>query len=216
MPPSASSALVTVAEDAELRLVRLLAESSGSIRPTFVQDCESCIRNGDAARLMSTILGEQDAIVALLSLNDEAVSAVSLLAALMNRVKINESSKLVDELANSIISTTSATGAGASRSVSLLATLYNMRSDPLEKVALMVKMIRFASAQEPALLEPNASVLGKWMDTSRLPTMLDEWKVVPSARRELYLATAEGATSFLVKQRFTLLVLETYTSAVSF
>jgi hypothetical protein len=214
MPPSASSALVTVAEDAELRLVRLLAESAKSTRPNFVQDCEACINNGDAAQLMRTILAEQGAIAALVSLEEEAVSAVSLLAALLNRVKTANSSQLADELANSVIRATSADAADVSRPISLLATLYNMRSDPLEKVGLLVKMIRLAASRQPSLLEPNASVLGKWMDTSRLPTMLDEWKVEPSARRDLYRAAAEGAATPLAKQRFTLLVVETYTSSV--
>lgn len=213
MPPSASSALVTVAEDAELRLVRLLAESAKSTRPNFVQDCEACINNGDAAQLMRTILAEQGAIAALVSLEEEAVSAVSLLAALLNRVKNADSSQLADELANSVIRATSADAADVSRPISLLATLYNMRSDPLEKVGLLVKMIRLAASRQPSLLEPNASVLGKWMDTSRLPMMLDEWKVEPSARRELYRAAAEGAATPLAKQRFTLLVVETYTTS---
>lgn len=215
MPPSASSALVTVAEDAELRLVRLLAESGKTTRPNFVQDCEACINDGDAAQLLRTILAEQGAMAALVSLEDEAVSAVSLLAALLNRVKNTNSSQIVDELANSIIHAASTDGIDASRPISLLATLYNMRSDPLEKVGLLVKMIRLAASRQPSLLEPNASVLGKWMDSSRLSTMLDGWKVEPAARRDLYRAAAEGATAPLAKQRFTLLVVETYTSSVS-
>ena len=83
MSSSASSALVNVAEDAELRLVRLLADAAESTRPGFIEDCEACIVHGDAAQLMRTILSEQNAISALISLEEEAVSAVSLLAALL-------------------------------------------------------------------------------------------------------------------------------------
>lgn len=210
MPPSASSALVNVAEDAELRLVRLLADSSESTGPNFVQDCESCIVHGDAAQLMRTIMAEQGAIAALISMEEEAVSAVSLLAALLDRVKNTNSSQLVEELANSVIHAVPSDATDVSRPISLLAMLYNMRSDPLEKVGLLVKMIGLAAARQPSLLETNGSVLGKWMDSSRLPAMLDEWNVQPADRRDLYRAAAEGAWSPLVKQQFTLLVVQTY------
>ena len=214
MPPSASSALVNVAEDAELRLVRLLADSSESTGPNFVQDCESCIVHGDAAQLMRTIMAEQGAIAALISMEEEAVSAVSLLAALLDRVKNTNSSQLVEELANSVIHAVPSDATDVSRPISLLAMLYNMRSDPLEKVGLLVKMIGLAAARQPSLLETNGSVLGKWMDSSRLPAMLDEWNVQPANRRDLYRAAAEGAWSPLVKQQFTLLVVQTYKDSV--
>jgi hypothetical protein len=211
MPPASS--LVNVAEDAELRLVKLLADSAESTRPGFVQDCEACIVHGDAAQLMRTILGEQGAISALVSLQDEAVSAVSLLAALLDKVKTS-SSQLVDELADSVIRSATSESADAAKAVSLLATLYNMRSKPAEKVGLLVKMIRLAASHQPSLLEPHASALGKWMDTTRLPLMLDEWQVKSSDRRELYRAASQGAPSPLAKQRFTLLTVETYTASV--
>lgn len=202
-----SSALVNVAEDAELRLVRHLAQVAESTSPSFVQDCEACISHGDAAKLMATILAEQGAIRAL-SLDEDALSVVSLLAALLDRAK---DSQLVDQLADSLIQVST----DATKTISLLASLYNMRSDALEKISLMAKMIRLATEREPSLLEPHVSVLGKWMDASRLPSMLDEWKVEPVSRRPLYLAASEGAPTAMAKQRFTLLVLETYTSSVS-
>lgn len=212
MPASASSALVNVAEDAELRLVRLLADSAQSTRAGFVQDCEACILHGDAAQLMRTILEEKGAISALVSLEEEAVSAVSLLAALLDRVKDINSSKLVDDLADSVIQSTSTDE--TSKAVSLLATLYNMRSEPLEKVGLLVKMINLASARQPALLELSSSFLGRWMDASKLSSMLDEWHVEPVNRRALYRAAANATTSALSEQRFTLLSVETYSKSV--
>lgn len=203
-----SSALVNVTEDAELRLVRHLAEAAEeSVAPGFVQKCEACIAGGDAAKLMATIVAEKGAIKAL-SLDEEGVSAVSLLAALLDRAK---DSKLVDDFANSLMQASS----DATKTVSLLATLFNMRSSADEKVGLMAKMIRFATQHQPVLLEPQASVLGKWMDASQMAAMMDEWNIEPSVRRPLYLAASEGASTAVAQQRFTLLALGTYTSTVS-
>jgi len=210
---TASSALVNVVDGAELCLVRLLAESAapGSIRPGFVQDCESCIALSDATRLIQTIVSEQGAIAALVSLEDEAVSAISLLAACLDRVQPPNSAALLIQLADSIIGISTASGSGAAKAVSLLATLYNMRSIPAEKVALLVKLIRLA-ATDPALLEAENSVLGKWMDPVRLTGMLDEWTVPPAGRRELLRAAAAASPSN-VRQQFILLVAETYSDA---
>mmetsp|Transcript_81081 Transcript_81081/g.234479 ORF Transcript_81081/g.234479 Transcript_81081/m.234479 type:complete len:394 (-) Transcript_81081:79-1260(-) len=199
-----SSALVNVTEDAELRLVRHLAEAAESTSKSFVNNCEACISRGDAAKLMEVIL-EEKAVIQALSLDDEAVSAVSLLAALLDRTK---DSQLVQQLADSLIQVSTDT----TKTISLLATLYNMRSDALEKVSLMVKMIRLASKGEPSLLDPHSSDLGKWIDASHLAAMMDEWCVEPAARRALYIAASEGASTPLAKQRFMLLVLETYSA----
>jgi len=235
MAPTASSALVNVVDGAELCLVRLLAESAapGSIRPNFIADCEACIDNSDASQLLKTIVAEKGAIAALVSLDEEAVSAISLLAACLDRVEGHDSSaKMLNELADSIISiSTSNNATVTAKAVSLLATLYNMRSDPTEKVALLVKMIRLAvsSGDQSSLLEAENSVLGKWMDPTQLVTMLDEWKVQPAGRRALYLAAAEGSASaaasaavssqktselsLTAKQQFTLLAVETYSKS---
>merc|ERR1712232_517594 len=88
-----------------------------------------------------------------------------------------------------------------------------MRSNPTEKVTLLVKMIRLAGSGESSLLEADNSVLRKWMDPTQLVTMLDEWKVKPAGRRDLYRAAAEGSQNPLSKQQFTLLVVETYSKS---
>ena len=225
---TASSALVNVVDGAELCLVRLLADSAAaaagttsnsiSIRPAFVQDCETCIAHSDATRLIQTIVSEQGAIAALVALDDEAVSAISLLAACLDRVEAPSSNNLLLQLADSIVAIGSSNSDSASKAISLLATLYNMRSEPTEKVALLVKMIKLASSAASAsssLLDADNSVLGKWMDPSRLTTMLDEWKIPASGRRELFRAAAEGSSSnsgasASACQQFTLLVVETY------
>ena len=220
MTTTASSALVNVVDGSELCLVRLLADSAapGSIRPNFIPDCEANIAHSDATQLLKTIVAEQGAIAALVSLEEEAVSAISLLAACLDQVEDTDSEKMLNELADSIISiATSADNADSTaKAISLLATLYNMRSDPTEKVALLVKMIRLASSsnKSSSLLEADNSVLGKWMDPTRLVTMLDEWKVKSAGRRELYRAAADGSKkSSNTKQQFTLLVVETYSKS---
>jgi len=219
MTTTASSALVNVVDGSELCLVRLLADSAapGSIRPNFIPDCEANIAHSDATQLLKTIVAEQGAIAALVSLEEEAVSAISLLAACLDQVEDTDSEKMLNELADSIISiATSADNADSTaKAISLLATLYNMRSDPTEKVALLVKMIRLASSNKSSsLLEADNSVLGKWMDPTRLVTMLDEWKVKAAGRRELYRAAADGSKkSSNTKQQFTLLVVETYSKS---
>jgi hypothetical protein len=212
-PTTASSALVNVVDGAELCLVTLLNESAaaGSIRNTFVRDCEACIAHSDASQLLKTIVSEQGAIAALVSLDDEAVSAISLLAACLDRVEGNNAA-ILNELADSIVSISSSNGAAA-KGVSLLATLYNMRSDPTEKVGLLVKMIRLAVSSGD-VLEVESSVLGKWMEPTQLSTMLDEWKVEPAGRRDLYQAAAEGSQkSPSAKQQFTLLQVESYSKS---
>lgn len=208
---TASSALVNVVDGAELCLVRLLAESAapGSIRPAFVQDCETCIAHSDATQLIQTIVSEQGAIAALVSLEDEAVSAISLLAACLDRVQSPNSANMLIQLADSIIAISKASSGTTSKAISLLATLYNMRSDPTEKVALLVKMIRLGASDD--LLEAENSVLGKWMEPSALVKMLDEWKVPPAGRRELFQASADASSS--TKQQFTLLAVETYSNS---
>ncbi|VEU43609.1 unnamed protein product [Pseudo-nitzschia multistriata] len=210
---TASSALVNVVDGAELCLVRLLDESAapGSIRPTFVQDCEACIAHSDASQLLKTIVSDQGAIAALVSLDEEAISAISLLAACLDRVE-DSSAVILNNLADSIIAISTATGA-SSKAISLLATLYNMRSDPTEKVGLLVKMIRLA-VESGDVLESENSVLGKWMDPAQVETMLNEWNVEPTGRRELYQVAAQSSQkSPAATQQFTLLVVETYSKS---
>lgn len=213
MRHTASSALVNVVDGAELCLVRLLAESAapGSIGSSFFSDCEACIAQSDASQLLKRIIGEQAAVAALLSLDEEAVSAISLLAACLDRVKDGSSSeKMLNDLADSIIliSTSITSNNARAKSISLLATLYNMRSDPTEKVALLVKMIRLAASDTA-----ENSVLEKWNNPFELVSMLDEWKVKPAGRRELYRAAAEGTEKSIIRQQFTLLGIETYSKS---
>ena len=219
----ASSALVNVAEDAEHRLVKLLADAAGGtsvVKPTFIEECDACIANGDASQLLRCITSESNIMTALVTtLNDnEGISAMSLLGALLDRVKddgSNVTTQLLNELSDAIINVARTSTETTCKGVTLLATLYNMRSDPTQKVSLLVKMIQLGSSSTPSLFEVNTSngtsmMLSKLIDPTRLIAMLDEWKIPPAGRRDLYKAAAEAVSNKNIKQQFTLLVVETY------
>jgi hypothetical protein len=159
---SSSSTIVNVAEDAELRLVRLLAQTAKS--GSFVQDCEACIANGDASQLLQTVINDTGALGALFVLepSDEAVSAFSLLTALLTRVGRGDEeqglTKLLADAVASILIPGKDMAEVAQRQVSLLSVLYNMRANGNEKCALLARMIQIAGVHQPTLLEPGKSL----------------------------------------------------------
>jgi hypothetical protein len=230
---SSSSTIVNVAEDAELRLVRLLSHTAKS--GSFVQDCEACIANGDASQLLRTVIKDAGALGALFVLepSDEAVSAFSLLTALLTRVGRGEEEQsltklLADAVANIQMIPGKDVAEVAQRQVSLLSVLYNMRASGHEKCALLARMVQIAGARQPSLLEPGKP-LGDMIHedlTSNMPNvaperprivaMLDAWQVPVPNRRELFLAAARGIPAGSPrKQRFLLLFVESYNVAVS-
>ena len=233
---SSSSTLVNVAEDAELRLVRLLAQTAKS--GNFVQNCEACITNADAAQLLKTIIQDTGALGALFVLEpaDEAVSAFSLLTALLSRVgrdrpESSEETALTKLLADAVVNI-QVEGKDVAqvvhRQISLLSVLYNMRPNGKEKTSLLASMIQLAGNGQPALLEPGQP-LGDIVQedltssqptvapaTPRIVAMLDAWEVPLPDRRELYLAAARGIPSEYAsrKQRFLLLFVQSYNDVV--
>jgi hypothetical protein len=208
-----SSVLANVADDAAHRLVGLLSSSSQTAPGNFKDECEASLAVNDASQLIRIILSDPGSFDAFVSIpTEEGVSAVTLLAALLNKVKDGSSGQLLNDVGDALVRV-SGDATAAAKQVTLLATLYNMRSDPSEKVGLLVKMIRLASARNPALLESNSSALGKVMEPTRLTAMLDEWQVPKSGRRELYRAAADGAKTPSAKQQFTLLVVQTYSKS---
>ena len=225
-----STTLVNVSEDAELRLVSLLADAAPSdlLASTFRDKCSSSISEGDASGLLQTILQDPGAIAALTVLpSDQVMAAVSILAALLQRLETNT-------LAQSLADAVTATKASAERKIHILSILYNMRPDVKEKCALLAKMIRLAgeaSEADASRLLAEDSTLGRLLvsdntsfssssaaaaalDTSqhvpRIVTWLDSWQVPAADRRELYQLITEVVPSR--KQRFLLLLCETYSS----
>ena len=217
---SSSSTLVNVAEDAEQRLVRLLAETAQTT--TFVQDCESCISQADACQLLHTILNDGGALGALFVLvepPEEAISAFSLLTALLIRVgkdRPTEEAGLTQGLADAVTNIALPNNNNkdpsdiVQRKVSLLSVLYNMRSNGTEKCALLARMVALAT---PDLLQ-SGTPLGDMLledlaDCPRIVALLDTWQVPVAERRELYLEAARGMAAPR-KQRFLLLFVDSY------
>lgn len=232
-----SSTLVTVADDAELRLVTYLGETAPShmLSPNFLQECQGYIVQGDAVGLMRTIVNDAGAIASLLTTpnTDEAISGFSLLAALLDRVgetDPNEEAMLSQSLQNAVVTldcsgSSTPENALAKRRILLLSALYNLRRDGTEKCKLVTSMITLAAAHQPAMLAEGKG-LGKLLtedDSSnssvgdgvpQIVAFLDGWNVPSSDRRGLFRAAASGIPDSVArKQRFTLLLVESYTEA---
>ncbi|KAG7353891.1 PCI domain containing protein [Nitzschia inconspicua] len=210
-----STVLANIADDAAHRLVGFLSSSSQTAPANFKEECEASLAVNDASKLIRIILSDPGSFESLVALpTEEGVSAVTLLGALLNKVKDGKSGQLLNEVADALCRVNSDDPvATTAKQVTLLATLYNMRSDPSEKVGLIVRMIRLASARDTTLLEAPSSALAKLMDPSRLIAILDEWNIPKSGRRELYRTAADGAKTPSAKQQFNLLVVETYSKS---
>jgi hypothetical protein len=87
----------------------------------------------------------------------------------------------------------------ASKSIALFATLYNMRTFFSEKVGVLAHMITLAAVRD----NPHCwkLILGKWLDDNKLSTMMDDWKISPVQRRQLYKAATLAAKGPTAKQR---------------
>lgn len=234
---ASSSTLVNVADDAELRLVRLLAEAAPSqlISASFVQDCEACIVNADASQLIKIVVNDPGAMGALLSLEsvDEAISAFTILTALLARVgrdRPNDEKGLTQLLADAVVNATldgKEPAHIATRQIALLSVIYNMRPNGLEKCSVLERMIQLAGTHQPSMLEPGQP-LGDLLhediqpsdfsvapSSPRLVAMLDAWDVPAQERRNLFRAVSQGiSTDSARKQRFMLLFVESYKDAV--
>jgi len=178
---SPSSTLVNVAEDAELRLIRLLADASPAylLGANFVRDCEACIVNADARKLIETVIRDAGAIGSLFVLEpvDEAVSAFSLLTALLAKVtqqQQGEGGGLAQALADAVSNVRLEGREPAQlveRQVSLLSVLYNMCPVGNEKCGVLARMIGLAgsSPSSARLLEaghPLGNLLHEDVDSS--------------------------------------------------
>lgn len=222
-----SSTLVNISEHAELRLIALLASTATS--STFRADCESCIANAEAARLIRTIGRDDGAVEGLfrfktLSLHD-AVSAFFLWAALLDRVDVKEQGRVAEEMADAVIKCGVGSGGSGNkvdprrrrRVVAMLCALYNLRTDATDKCRLLERIVRqnsgSATNEQPQLVHDAERALERW----------DEDGVVPTQdRRNLLRALADSCNSDSSgggtddkqqqqrKQRFLLRLVRTY------
>jgi hypothetical protein len=184
----------------------------------------------DASGLMRTIVADPGAIAGLFVLDplDEAVSAFSLLAALLDRVREDRpemEGEIAQELADAVVNAkVDETEETITKRITLLSTLYNLRSDGREKCALLSRMVRLAppsmlvegQALGNLILEDKPSTA---LDPSepRLVSMLDAWNVPVADRRDLYKTIADAIPdSAARKQRFTVLLVDSYKDPVSF
>jgi len=200
-PPHASSTLVNVSDDADLRLIRLLAPST-SAPAAFESTCASCIASGDAAGLIRAVVTHPGAVVGLLELDsvDESVSAFSLLAALLDRVGNDVIEKeLVMQMADSL-AVSDADGESAARREkrsAMAAALFNLRSDGIEKTRLLARIVDLADADA---LSPGSSrgtsALADALNVEALNASLKLWgaggEVPDVERRTLFKAVVRG------------------------
>ena len=223
-PPHPSSTLVNVAEHAELRLIQLLADSCPSpqsVSPSFQSSCETCVGNADAAGLVRTVLGDAGAIAGLFAVDpaDEAIGAFSLLAALLERVDGDADQKSLAATMAQTIAAAPVTGAeAAKKKVAMLAALYNLRSDGVEKVDLLSRIVALTAESDPDALA-EGSPLGDILDAANVKKLTEDWGVGRADQRKLYRAIADGVGlvqdggSAARKQKFLLSALATYAEA---
>ena len=217
----ASSSLVNVAEDAELRLVSLLAESASNAA-SFQSDCEACIESGDARRLIQTVLNDASCLNAFYQMEstEEAVGAFSILAALLERSAAPE---LSESLVQAIMEVQSNDNNNVERTIAILSVLYNMRSDSTQKCAILNRLFQLAGQRPNEYLAMEDQTLGGLLteDASssslvtpavpRLVSMLDSWNIDVQDRRNLYQTVASVLPDTDKRhQRFLLLLVETY------
>ncbi|KAI2492040.1 hypothetical protein MHU86_22499 [Fragilaria crotonensis] len=127
-------------------------------------------------------------------------AAFSLLVALLERVSApDQEAQLADALANAVETQVS----DKEQQIRLLSALYNLRSRFQEKYALLLRMIVLAPTLDGRLGEVVDEVV----------PLLDGWSIGQAERRPLYKAIAlkDGSR----KQKFTLLLLQTYGDASS-
>lgn len=199
-----STTLVNVSEDAEVRLVAMLAETATN--PDFQATCQASIEEGKAGDLIKTILADTGALLVFTQqTTEDAMAAFALLVALADRAgRVQDLIAMVSKL----------DAADAERRIALLSVLYNMRTRPSEKMMLLQHMIELAPL---SLLEPEQT-LGRLLNDDeatkqpRVVSLLDQWKVSKNDRQKLYqTVTRVLPNTDIRKQRF-LLILIAYSS----
>lgn len=241
-PAHPSSTLVNISDDADSRLIRVLAPSDNA---SFEKECGEAIADGDAARLLRTIVGS-GAVSGLLGSDvslDEAVSVFSLLTVYLDRVGDAAVEKeLCAALADAVTSASGGEEEGRREKQSaMVAALFNLRTDGSEKVGLLTKIIGLAeeSALSPGDNPRGASAICDLLDVNVLKSTLKLWggdDGIDSAElRALYAEVSKAMDRVLAKlsgdedkttpmkvlaaterkQAYMLLFLETYGDEVS-
>ena len=201
-PPHPSSTLVNVSDDADLRLVRVLAPST-SDPDGFERECAAAVADGDAATLLRTVI-DSGAVSGLLRgadyTLDEAVSAFSLLTVYLDRVgDAAVGGELCGLLADAVAATTAAEadddGGVREKRSAMIAALFNLRSDGSERAGLLARIVDLADATALSPGEPRGvSALADALDPAALRSSLALWGggIDDAVLRALYASVSRG------------------------
>lgn len=242
-PVHPSTTLVNVADDADARLVRVLAPGT-SDPAKFEAACGTAVSNGDAASLLGTMVSS-GAIAGLLGdaySVDEAVSAFSLLTVYLNRAGDDVSAR---ELCKSLADEVGRAAGGddakrREKQSAMVAALFNLRNDAGEKVELLAKIIDLADVSAVSPGQPKGvAVLADLLDSNVLKSTMKLWgeTTTNAELRSLYKSVTKAMERVLAKlskddqedktialkikkteerkQTYMLLFLETYTDESS-
>lgn len=239
---------MNISDDADLRLIRVLAPGTSS-PSDFEAACTAAIQNGDAAELLRNVISN-GAVAGLLGDGfslDEAVSAFSLLTVYLDRLDdVSVGKELCAELAESVGKIAVADDDSAAllkreKQSAMIAALFNLRSDAVEKVRLLAQIIDLADVSALYQGEPRGvSPLADMLDVSTLKASLALWgsDIPDEELRALYQAIVRGMDRVLTtlskdesgdktklkkvkaandcKQKYVLFILETYTDEVRY
>lgn len=214
-PQHPSSTLVNISADADLRLIKLLAPTTSS-PSQFESACSDHIANGDAAGLVKAIVAEEGAIGGLFSGEytvEEAVGAVCLLGALLERVGDETMegelcASLADVVARAAAASASNEDGSAEKGSACVAALFNLRSNGVEKVRLLTKIVDLADTSSLAPGAPEGySALADMLESSMLQSSLTLWggrnddnsSIPDGEQRALFQAVVRGMDRVLAK-----------------
>jgi len=204
-PVHPSSTLVNVADDADARLIRVLAPAT--VNPDdFESACQSSVSNGDAAGLLRTMVSF-GGIAALLQDTytvAEAVSAFSLLTVSLNRIGDYKVSK---EICKSLAEEVAKAGSDQSakkkeKQSAMVAALFNLRNDGGEKVELLAQIVDLADVSAISPGEPKGvAVLADMLDADVLSSSMKAWgeNITSVELRSLYKSVTQAMDRVLAK-----------------
>lgn len=195
----ASTTLVNLSEDAELRLIGLLGEGAGE---SFQEQCSNLIAGGDYDGLVKLIFGSEESLQSLFEMDaTESSSCFYMIASLIQK---SSQTNLTDVL-NSI---KNVPGKDLlERKLSFISVLFNM----LDKQQCETLICMMELAGQANLLDEDSS-LGNLIsgDSPRIVDLLDTWPHSTVQQKRAMYATVSKAVQDGRKQRFLILFLDTY------
>jgi hypothetical protein len=223
----ASSTLVNVSDDAELRLVSFLSDTEDK---TLQETCTKYLSDGETDKLLKELISSTSAMQRLQQIEPihEVVASVAILSSIVQRLETSERITEVTTLFLDVICAGPLLDVTiVERKITMISVLYNM-FDKQYKFMLMDRMIQLAGNHSDILLQPETT-LGRLLSSpissnitstiTSLPpivTMLNSWKVTDIERRSVYSTVVEILSkSDIRRQRFLLLLIETYTDNAS-